>query len=149
MRTVVTYSQTTSANDSKSVSAPLEWVFKRTIIEGLNLRFSSIKFTQCQTVCHTDLRHSHSNHLIPFRNNTTHGMSLLCNIYRDTNEVITAVRSKTENAWLNIDRIKVLFTHFYFCTLLKSSPLSALMRRVNCLRIFQLYSKAYLKVSPH
>ena len=60
---------------------------------GLNLQLPSIKFAQCQTVCRNALKSSPHIDIQTLWKNTSHGTNLQCDIYRNTKEVLKAVKS--------------------------------------------------------
>ena len=60
---------------------------------GLNLRMPSVKFTQCQTVSRNILRSSPNVNVQALWKNTSTGQNLQYDIYRNTKEVLKAVKS--------------------------------------------------------
>ena len=102
---------------------------------GLNLLLPSVKFTQCQTVCRSALRSSQNDDVKSPWKNTNNGMNLQYDIYRDTKDVLKAVRRKTKNSLLTIYRTKVPFFHSYFRIIFKISTGPGLMFMVNCLKM--------------
>ena len=64
---------------------------------GLNLQVPSIKFTQCQTVCRNVLKSSPNIDIQTLWKNTSHGTNLQYDIYRNTTEVLKAVKSDNKD----------------------------------------------------
>ena len=60
---------------------------------GLNLQMPSVKFTQCQTVSRNILRSSHNANVQALWKNTSNGTNLHYDMYRNTKEVLKAVKS--------------------------------------------------------
>ena len=59
----------------------------------LDLQLPSIKFAQCQTVCRNALKSSPNIDIQTLWKNTSHGTNLQYDIYRNTKEVLKAVKS--------------------------------------------------------
>ena len=59
---------------------------------GLNLQMPSVKFTQCQTVSRNILRSSPNANVQALWKNTSTGPNLQYDIYRNTKEVLKAVK---------------------------------------------------------
>ena len=62
----------------------------------LNLQLPSIKFAQCQTVCRNSLKSSPNIDIQNLWKNTSHGTNLQYDIYRNTKEVLKAVKSNNK-----------------------------------------------------
>ena len=60
---------------------------------GLNLQMLSIKFTQCQTVSRNILRSSPNPNVQALWKSTSNGTNLQYDMYRNTEEVLKAVKS--------------------------------------------------------
>ena len=60
---------------------------------GLDLQLPSVKFTQCQTVSRNALRTSPNTNIQALWKNTSSGMNLQYDIYRNTKDVLKAVKS--------------------------------------------------------
>ena len=75
------------------VSATLSGIILSKNQFGLNLQLPSIKFAQCQTVCRNALKSSPNIDIQTLWKNTSHGTNLQYDIYRNTKEVLKAVKS--------------------------------------------------------
>ena len=62
---------------------------------GLDLQLPSVKFTQCQTVSRNALRTSPNTNIQALWKNTSSGMNLQYDIFRNTKEVLKAVKSES------------------------------------------------------
>ena len=76
-----------------SVSATVTSFFLTKNQSGLNLQMPSVKFTPCQTVSRNILRSSPSLNVQALWKNTSNGANVQYEIYRNTKQVLKAVKS--------------------------------------------------------
>ena len=78
---------------------------------GLNIQMPSVKFTQCQTVSRNILRSSPNANVQALWKNTSTGPNLQYDIYRNTREVLKAVKLGNRERLTHICHHKVPYFH--------------------------------------
>ena len=76
------------------ISATLSGIILSKNQFGLNLILPSVKFMQCQTVYHNALKSSPNKNIQSFWKNTSQSMNIQYDVYRNTRDVLKAVRSE-------------------------------------------------------
>ena len=77
-----------------TISATLSGIILLKNQFGLNLILPSVKFMQCQTVYRNALKSSPNNNIQSLWKNTSQSMNIQYDVYRNTREVLMAVRSE-------------------------------------------------------